>query len=91
MKKNYLFLAAAATMFTACVQSDLVSEIPEAAPQAIDFDAFANKTTRGFRVIERGDIEKAPKLCFGAFSMARREGLEPPAFWFVAKHSIRLS
>lgn len=46
MKKNYLFLAAAATMFTACVQSDLVSEIPEAAPQAIDFDAFANKTTR---------------------------------------------
>lgn len=46
MKKNYLFLAAAATMFTACVQSDLVSEMPEAAPQAIGFDAFAEKTTR---------------------------------------------
>ena len=23
--------------------------------------------------------------------MARQEGLEPPTFWFVAKHSIRLS
>ena len=46
MKKNYLFLAAAATMFTACVQSDLVSEIPEAAPQAISFETFANKQTR---------------------------------------------
>ena len=25
------------------------------------------------------------------FSLARQEGLEPPTFWFVAKHSIRLS
>lgn len=46
MKKNYLFLAAAATMFTACVQNDLVSEIPEATPQAISFETFANKQTR---------------------------------------------
>ena len=23
--------------------------------------------------------------------MARQEGLEPPTFWFVAKHSIQLS
>ncbi len=23
--------------------------------------------------------------------VARQEGLEPPTFWFVAKHSIRLS
>lgn len=46
MKKNYLFLAAAATMFTACVQSDLVSEIPQETPQAIGFETFANKQTR---------------------------------------------
>lgn len=25
------------------------------------------------------------------FSLARQEGLEPPTFWFVAKHSIQLS
>ena len=24
-------------------------------------------------------------------SLARREGLEPPTYWFVASHSIRLS
>lgn len=46
MKKNYLFLAAAATMFTACVQTDVVNDIPEPQQQAIGFDAFANKTTR---------------------------------------------
>ena len=26
-----------------------------------------------------------------AFLLARQEGLEPPTFWFVAKHSIQLS
>ena len=46
MKKNYLFLAAAATMFTACVQNDLVSEMPQETPQAISFETFANKQTR---------------------------------------------
>ena len=25
------------------------------------------------------------------FYLARQEGLEPPTFWFVAKHSIQLS
>ena len=25
------------------------------------------------------------------FYLARRKGLEPPTFWFVAKHSIQLS
>ena len=25
------------------------------------------------------------------FLMARPEGLEPPSFWFVARHSIQLS
>ena len=27
----------------------------------------------------------------GAFHLVRLEGLEPPTFWFVAKHSIQLS
>lgn len=26
-----------------------------------------------------------------SFFLARQEGLEPPTFWFVAKHSIQLS
>lgn len=47
MKKNYLFLAAAATMFTACVQNDVVNEMAqESAPQAIGFETFSNKATR---------------------------------------------
>ena len=28
---------------------------------------------------------------FWQVNLARQEGLEPPTFWFVAKHSIRLS
>ena|GEM_PF-5476596 len=31
------------------------------------------------------------KLCIACSDLARQEGLEPPTFWFVAKHSIRLS
>lgn len=47
MKKNYFLLAASTMMFAACAQTDLVNEVvTEEAPQAIGFDAFANKTTR---------------------------------------------
>ena len=47
MKKNYFMLAAATMMFAACAETDLVNEISvEEAPKAIEFDAFANKTTR---------------------------------------------
>ncbi len=47
MKKNYFMLAAATMMFAACAETDLVNEIAvEETPQAIGFDAFANKTTR---------------------------------------------
>lgn len=46
MKKNYFMLAATTMMFAACSQSDLVNEIEEAAPQAIEFSTFTNKTTR---------------------------------------------
>ena len=57
MKKNYLFLAAAATMFTACVQSDLVSEIPQETPQAIGFETFANKQTRADATAENSGVK----------------------------------
>lgn len=47
MKKQYLWMAAAATMLAACSQTDLVNEIPERAPKAIEFEgAFINNTTR---------------------------------------------
>lgn len=47
MKKNYFMLAAATMMFAACAETDLVNEVNmEEAPKAIEFDAFANKTTR---------------------------------------------
>ena len=47
MKKNYFLLAASTMMFAACAQSDLVNEVvTEEAPQTIEFEGFANKTTR---------------------------------------------
>lgn len=47
MKKSYLMMAAAATMFAACTQADFVNDIPESAPKAIDFKSpFIGKSTR---------------------------------------------
>ena len=47
MKKNYFMLAAATMMFAACAETDLVNEVNmEEAPKAIEFESFANKTTR---------------------------------------------
>ena len=48
MKKNYFILAAAATMFAACAETDLVNDVNvvESAQQAIGFETFANKATR---------------------------------------------
>lgn len=48
MKKNYFLLAASTMMFAACAQTDMVNEVvTEEAPQAIGFETFANKATRG--------------------------------------------
>ena len=47
MKKNYFMLAAAAMMFAACSETDLMSEMGEMEKaQEISFESFANKTTR---------------------------------------------
>lgn len=39
-------MAAAATMFAACTQTDFVNEVPESAPQAIGFENYVAKSTR---------------------------------------------
>ena len=47
MKKNYFLLAATTMMFAACAQTDMVNEVvTEEAPQAIEFETFANKITK---------------------------------------------
>lgn len=48
MKKNYFILAAAATLFAACAETDVLVDLSEKenAPKAIGFESFANKTTR---------------------------------------------
>ena len=49
MKKSCLLMAAVATMFAACSETELVNEmnVPESNSQAIDFSSFSYKTTRG--------------------------------------------
>lgn len=49
MKKNYFLMAAAAAMFAACSETDMVNAVNEAqveAQNAISFEAFAGKVTR---------------------------------------------
>ncbi len=47
MKKSYLMMAAAATMFAACTQADFVNEVPEQGPKAIEFkNGYIGKNTR---------------------------------------------
>ncbi len=48
MKKNYFMLAATTMLFAACAQNDVVNELAqESAQQAIGFETFTNKATRG--------------------------------------------
>lgn len=47
MKKQYFMIAAAATLFAACAETDLIDEVSvQEVPQAIGFETFANKQTR---------------------------------------------
>lgn len=48
MKKNYFFLAAAATLFAACAETDVLVDLSEKenAPKAIGFETFADNITR---------------------------------------------
>ncbi len=45
---------------------------------------------RSVRVPDFMPTQKGGTL-YHPFVLARRKGLEPPTFWFVAKHSIQLS
>lgn len=59
MKKNYFMLAAATMMFAACAETDLVNEVNmEEAPKAIEFESFANKTTRA-EITSLADLQTA--------------------------------
>lgn len=58
MKKSYLMMAAAATMFAACTQSDFVNEVPEEAPQAIGFENHIGKSTRA-AITDVDDLKNA--------------------------------
>lgn len=59
MKKNYFMLAAATMMFAACAETDLVNEVNvEEVPKAIEFESFANKTTRA-EITDIGDLQTA--------------------------------
>ena len=44
-----------------------------------------------FAAQESPDGVKKEQIPFGICSLVRQKGLEPPTFWFVAKHSIQLS
>lgn len=47
MKKQYFMIAAAATLFAACAETDLIDEVSvQEVPQVIGFETFANKATR---------------------------------------------
>ncbi|MBO5796709.1 MAG: fimbrillin family protein [Bacteroides sp.] len=48
MKKNYFILAAAATLFAACAETDVLVDLSEKenAPKAIGFETFADNITR---------------------------------------------
>lgn len=47
MKKQYFMIAAAATLFAACAETDLIDEVSvQEVPQVIGFETFVDKATR---------------------------------------------
>lgn len=46
MKKSYFLMAAAAAMFAACSETEVLNVAQESAPKAIGFETFAGKATR---------------------------------------------
>lgn len=57
MKKSYFLMAAAAAMFAACSETELVNAVNEAEYQkAIGFDEFLGKSTRGLNTTELDDF-----------------------------------
>ena len=52
----------------------------------VSFFAFAMLVIPNYQKLSLG----TRSICLEAF-LARRKGLEPPTYWFVASHSIQLS
>ena len=71
MKKSYFLMAAAATMFAACSQSDVLNEVQvQDEAQAIGFSTYAGKATRA---IADTDLEKYHKT-FGVWTDKTYDG-----------------
>lgn len=80
MKKNYFLLAASTMMFAACAQTDMVNEVvTEEAPQAIGFEPFAEKVTRG---LTSNKLEEYHKGGFGvwAYKSTKTNGAVMPNY-----------
>ena len=59
MKKQYFMIAAAATLFAACAETDLIDEVSvQEVPQVIGFETFANKQTRA-EIKQTSDLQTA--------------------------------
>ena len=57
MKKNYAMLAFATLMMAACANNDLVDDVvKEEVPQAIGFEEFVGKSTRGINTTNLNDF-----------------------------------
>ena len=73
MKKSYFLMAAAATLFAACSQSDVLSEAQvQDEAQAIGFSTYSNKATRAS---SSGDLESYHQT-FGVWAYKTYEGAE---------------
>ena len=73
MKKSYFLMAAAATMFAACSQSDVLNEVQvQEEAQAIGFSTYSNKSTRA---IADTDLEKYHET-FGVWAFKTYDGTE---------------
>ena len=59
MKKSYFLMAAAATMFAACSQNDVLNEVQvQEEAKAIGFSTFSNKATRAIDATNLEDYHK---------------------------------
>ena len=73
MRKSYFLMAAAATMFAACSQNDVLNEVQvQEEAKAIGFSTYSNKVTRA---TDSEDLETYHKT-FGVWTYKTYEGVE---------------
>ena len=72
MKKSYFLMAAAATLFAACSQSDVLSEAQvQDEAQAIGFSTYSSKSTRG----SSSDVLETYHKTFGVWAYKSYDGV----------------